>query len=465
MEQPTVSVILTARDYGRFLHRSVESVLAQTFEDWELVAVDDGSADETPDLLASYAPDPRVRVVTLSGVGLAAASNAGVRASRGRLVLRLDADDYLDPNALTVMAGELARRPEIGLVYPDYHCVDEEGRSLGHVRVPRVQDGARLLDSPPLAAGCLYRRSCFDAIGGYDETLRFQEDYDFWLRFTERFRAFGVGLPLLNYRQHGGSMSRNLAPRAAARRHVKRTFARRQAAASSGSAICVIPDAWPGAAGRDPALLCRDLGGQAALARVVGQAKACDAIGGTIVATEDGDVERVARTAGAEVVGFPPVEPVPGDPAPLAWLRGLAKIWPARLASQCGVLLLASPFCPLRHPDRLHELLDTLAIHGVDLVVSVDAEPLQAWTAGVGGLGQVSGGGRLLRDAGELLAVRMSWLVKGQALSEAVIGYIELLHPEWWCVKDEASWRVCESLLPEAVALVVPPDAYLRIQP
>lgn len=462
---PAVSVILTAHNYGRFLDQCIRSVLEQTFQDFELVIVNDGSTDDTPAILERYAEDTRVTIVTLPGVGLAGACNAGIRRSQGRYLMRLDADDFLDPHALAVMVETLERRPDVGLVYPDYHRVDERGRFLGYVRVPRVQNGARLLDSNPLAGGALYRRTCYDAIGGYNETLRYQEDYDFWLRFAERFRAYGVGLPLLSYRQHGGSMSKNLVNRLAARRHVKREFATDRRLFDRETVVCVIPEAWPGVPERSPSLLCRNLDGPSPIEQLVEAAKSCGMITRVLVTADHAEVRRMAQAAGAELVASPvPISEL-ADRTALAWLRGLAKAWSEAGQSLPSLFLMASPFCPLRHPDRLREAVDTLAIHGCDVVISVDAEPMTPWTASAGGLAPISTAGRVWRGAGELLAARATWLMaEEQPLHEAMIGYVELLFPEWWCVKDEPSWRVCESLLPEAATLRVPPSAYLMVE-
>lgn len=462
---PSVSVILTAHNYGRFLNQSVRSVLDQTFQDFELVIVNDGSTDDTPVVLERHADDPRVTIVTLPGVGLAGACNAGIGRSRGRYLMRLDADDFLDPHALAVMVETLERGSDVGLVYPDYHRVDEQGRFLGYVRVPRVQDGARLLDSNPLAGGALYRRTCYDAIGGYNETLRYQEDYDFWLRFTERFRAYGVGLPLLSYRQHSGSMSKNLVNRSAARRHVKREFTVDRYLFDRETIVCAIPEAWPGVPERSPELLCRNLDGSSPIERLVEAAKSADVPMRVVVVADHPEVRRMAQAAGAELVALPVLISESGDCAALTWLRGLAKAWAESGQPLPSLFLMASPFCPLRHPDRLREAVDTLAIHGCDVVISVDAEPVAPWTASAGGLTPISTAGRVWRGAGELLAVRATWLMaEEQPLHETMIGSIELLFPEWWCVKDEPTWRVCESLLPEAAAMRVPPSAYLMVE-
>lgn len=462
MPATTVSVILTAHNYGRFLDQCLQSVLNQTFQDLELVIVNDGSTDDTADVAARYIGDLRVRVLTLPGVGLAAACNHGVWQSAGEFILRLDADDFLDPHALMIEAEVLTRRPEVGLVYPDFYTVDEEGKFLGYTRVPRVQEGAHLFDNNPPAGGAMFRRSCSDVIGGYNETLRYQEDYDFWLRFIERFRAYGIGLPLLSYRQHAGSMSKNRAGRSAARRYVKREFTTTRGQLERETAVCVIPGNWPGVPERSPALLCRELGGQALLAHAAERAKACDAIARVVVATDHPDLKRLAKVAGAEVTAPPTYLPAGDDYASLAWLRGLAAAWSNAGLALPSLFLLASPFCPLRHPDRMRETLDTLLIHGCDLILSVDAEPVNSWVAGSGGLEPLSPSGRALREAGELLAVRTSWLMEGRPVRDALIGSVELLYPEWWCVKDEATFRQGQALLLDAETINVPQALYLR---
>lgn len=465
MISPSVSVILTAHNYGRFLDQSIRSVLDQTFRDFELIIVNDGSTDDTAEVAARYAGDPRVRILTLPGVGLAAACNRGIREARGELILRLDADDFLDPRSLMVEVGLLRDHPEVGLVYPDHYTVDERGALTGTVRLPRVQDGACLLDWNPPPGGAVVRRSCYGAIGGYEETLRYQEDFDFWLRFTECFQAYGAGVPLLFYRRHAGSMSRNRAPRAAARRHVKRCFAETRRLLAGEIIGLVIPTVWPGAPPRREDLLSRDLGGETVIGLAVSQARGCSGIGRTLVVCDHEGLREVV--SGGDVEPFSArswdgESGAPGERPELAWLRGLLKVLRESDGPTPSILLMASPYCPLRHPGRIQEALDTLAIHRCDLVVSVDVEPVRAWGVGATSLEPVAAPGRMYREAGELLAVRTRWLDAGRSLTDVRVGYVELIHPEWWCFYDEAALEPWKTLLPQAAALRVPPSAYLR---
>jgi glycosyltransferase involved in cell wall biosynthesis len=178
MASPKVSVIVTAHNYAEYIEEALDSVLDQTFDDFELVVVDDGSTDETPEILREYSyeyPDT-VRIVTLEGIGLAGACNRGIEAAEGEYIIRLDADDYFDENILTIESSYLDANLGVDLVYPDYYTVDKQGEIIDHVRLPKVGEEVKLLDRSPLAAGAMYRNEAWKAIGGYNESLRYQED-------------------------------------------------------------------------------------------------------------------------------------------------------------------------------------------------------------------------------------------------------------------------------------------------
>ena len=112
-----VSVIITAHNYAKWLPQAIDSVLTQTFHDFEVVVVDDASTDHTPEVLRHYAQRPNVKIVTTKGLGLAGAANLGVRSSSGEYVIRLDADDYFDENILLVLSHYLDVHPNVGMVF------------------------------------------------------------------------------------------------------------------------------------------------------------------------------------------------------------------------------------------------------------------------------------------------------------------------------------------------------------
>jgi glycosyltransferase involved in cell wall biosynthesis len=198
---PAVSVVIPCFDQARYLPEAVDSVVAQTFGDWEIVIVDDGSPDDTvaeaERLIATHA-DRRIRLVRQANAGPAAARNAGIAASTGRYVLPLDADDQLYPTMLARTVAALERDPGIALAYSDFEHFGAAER--------RITVGAWDLDalaySNQLGISSLYRREVWDAVGGYNPAMRDgYEDWDFWISVAERgFRAVRIPEPLFRYR-------------------------------------------------------------------------------------------------------------------------------------------------------------------------------------------------------------------------------------------------------------------------
>ena len=166
-----------------------------------------------------------------------------------------------------MLANYLDRNSNVGMVFCDYHTVDVHGDLIQTIRRAKANDEVELLDRPCLAAGAMYRRHCYEVVGGYNETLRYQEDYDFWINFIEKFEVRNVSLPLMYYRQHGASMSRNWDGRMQARRRVKRKFVEEHRGLDGRRVVAVIParaDRYD-----DTKLPLLDLDGQSLLERAV----------------------------------------------------------------------------------------------------------------------------------------------------------------------------------------------------
>lgn len=462
-----VTVVVTAHNYGRFLDQCIRSVLGQTLRDFEVIVVDDGSTDETAQVVARYAEDPRLSVRRLHGVGLASAANEGIRHSKGEYVMRLDADDYLDRHSLAVLAGYLDEHPGAAMVYPDYFMIREDGSFLGYTRTLDFTRAARGTGRLPLPGGSMWRKVCLEAVGGFDETLRYQEDYDLWLRFTARYEVGAVHLPLLYYRQHVHSMSRNLVSRSAARRHVKRIQAGRLADRNTWSGLIALPAEWPGDPARAQDWLTTPFGEATlldySLSQVRTRASGRDRV--LVVGAEDALVRACAER---EIAFAPWPEPdtgVPGWPPVLAFMRALM----VASDSKHDYVALLSPYCPFRDCGRLDEAVDTLALHECDMVVSVDAEAARVWTDGEDGLREAgmpvttgAGSGRIVREAGELVVARADMLREGRPLDRCRVGYVDLLGPEMLTVKDELSARMAADLLGGGLKERLVPGPFLR---
>lgn len=194
--RPAVSVIVPCYNGGRFLDSLMASLARQTFRDFEIVIVDDGSDDEqTPRKLAALAG--RARVLHQANRGPAAARNAGIRAARADILFMLDCDDTIEPSLLADTVPLLrAAPPEIGMVVTHMRLV---GAAAGIAR--RYFNRFDLLFTNTLSVGLVLRKRCCVAIGGYDESMREgYEDWDFSLRLVEAgFRGIEVAKPLYVY--------------------------------------------------------------------------------------------------------------------------------------------------------------------------------------------------------------------------------------------------------------------------
>lgn len=213
-EAPIVSVIIPCYNHGHYLPYAVNSVLAQTFTDWEAIIVDDGSTDNTGEVAAQFT-DPRIRYIYQENRGLAAARNAGIQVAQGDYLAFLDADDLWAPRFLERCLEVLGKREDIVGVYTGNYFIDHAGQVLPRTGL-RVVEPNVLYDQllcggffPPCTA--VIRADVVRQLGTFDTHLvgRGTEDWDLWLRVTRTYRMQGIPELLAFYRVYPGSMSTN----------------------------------------------------------------------------------------------------------------------------------------------------------------------------------------------------------------------------------------------------------------
>lgn len=206
--KPIVSIYIVNHNYGRFLKQSIESVLNQTYDNIELLIIDNESTDNSRNILLNYIDSPNVRILFHKNIGLNRTNNVAIKNTNGKYIMRLDADDYLDKNAVEIMINVFKRNSKVGLVFPDYYLVDKEGEALSLFRRHDFSE-VGLLNQPAHGACTMIKRYCLEALDGYDESYHCQDGWDLWVRFINNFGVASVNLPLFFYRQHGKNLTSN----------------------------------------------------------------------------------------------------------------------------------------------------------------------------------------------------------------------------------------------------------------
>lgn len=223
----TVSIIIPAYNHARYIRQAVLSALNQSYADVEALVIDDGSTDNTKDVVDPLGTDPRLTYIRQENQGLPSARNRGILAGHGKYVNFLDADDYLHPDKIAHQVNFLEDNPEYDLIYCDIWRVGDDGEplddySIGGTRQQLTGD----LFVPLMLGGyfpphtVLLRRSALDRVGYFDLDLNGCADYDLWLRLAGHgCRAYYLDEKLAYYRIHPDSMSQDTA-------HMEQTYLR-----------------------------------------------------------------------------------------------------------------------------------------------------------------------------------------------------------------------------------------------
>ncbi len=213
VSQPLISVVIPVYNGERTISEAVRSVLDQTFRDYELLVINDGSQDSTMDILAKI-DDPRLSVFTYSNAGLSASRNRGIKLARADYISFLDADDLWTPDKLQAQFGALQKDPEAAVCYSWTDFIDESGKRLGY-GIHATYNGnvfLALLNFYFVGSGsnALIRKAAFDAVGQFDDSLKAMEDWDLFFRLAAKYHFVAVARPQILYRIVPGSLSANV---------------------------------------------------------------------------------------------------------------------------------------------------------------------------------------------------------------------------------------------------------------
>lgn len=221
---PLVSVVLPVYNGEKYIAASIDSVLKQSYRNFELIVVDDGSADGTPEILKRYLTEQRVRIVRQNNQKLPAALSRGCRQARGELLTWTSADNLLKPECLETLAGFLIDRPDVEMVYANEEIIDHDGNLLtgsdfrpgyqvppGSANIHWPQDPGELIfiQNNYVGACFMYRGWVGRVLGDYAHYCFGYEDYEYWMRMDALFRIAHLGKPdvLYSYRLHQESLT------------------------------------------------------------------------------------------------------------------------------------------------------------------------------------------------------------------------------------------------------------------
>ena len=212
MSNPRISVIIPAYNSAKWINEAINSVLAQSFTDLEIIVVDDGSSDDTEQVLTHWIAARQIRYIKQANMGVSAARNCGVREACGDYIAFLDADDLFAPDKLGKQLALFEKQPNLGFVHAHFSKFDEAGNDLGLRDMSRFSgwvypqillEWSAIMALPTL----MLPKRVFEEVGGFDESVRWGEDIDLYIRIVRRYPIDLVPEVLCKVRVHADSVS------------------------------------------------------------------------------------------------------------------------------------------------------------------------------------------------------------------------------------------------------------------
>jgi glycosyltransferase involved in cell wall biosynthesis len=369
---PKVSVYIPTYNCRKYLGEAIESVLNQTYQDFELIIVDDASTDNTLEFLEKYSKNPKIKIVrNKKNQGFIRSAIRAINLSRGKYIFRLDADDYIDENTLMILISILDKHPEIQLVFPDFFYINERGEIIEYFRKKKVKKEMKLLDLPPNSGGTLMRRSAYKKIGGYRDDIRAQDKYDLWLKVVKEFKpsnVYNINLPLYYYRRHDTNISNETKRILKARQYIKKRFVKEKYKGKVPNILGIIP-----ARARSriyPDFPTKKLAGKPLIYYPIRAMKEASWINKAVFTTEDNDLAKEAKKLGIDVLIRPEKFAKAGvsiEPTINYVVENLEK--KEKYSPEIVVVLYITS--PLVTADHITEAVNTLLIFDADSVISV----------------------------------------------------------------------------------------------
>lgn len=210
MNKPALSVILPVFNGHEYLSCSIESILSQTFSNFELIIVNDGSTDDTEQIIKSFS-DPRVVMINNKlNLGVACSLQLGVKKAQSEVIVRADGDDICDKERFQKQLDYLEAHPEVVLLGTSARVIDQNGCKVGEINSPETDHSIRrqiFRKNPFIHSSVMFRNSAYYKAGGYRKFFNGAEDYELWFRMLKYGKAANLGISLIARRVHGTSVT------------------------------------------------------------------------------------------------------------------------------------------------------------------------------------------------------------------------------------------------------------------
>ncbi len=451
---PLISVYIPAHNYGKYLDNSIKSVISQTMDDWELIVIDDGSTDNTKETLEKYKDHPKIRIIEQENKGLTVSNNIAIRTSVGKYIIRLDADDYFDENCLLILSNILNTKPDIGLVYPDYYNVAEDGDVLEIVRRKKIGEDVELLDLPAHGACTMIRKEILIDLQYYDETFKCQDGYYLWLKFIQKYCPYNVNVPLFYYRQHANSLTKQSRDILTARREIKEKIAGERSGSKPLNVLGIIPvvrkSIYPKC---DPFI---ELAGKPLIWHSLSEASKSKNLDRIVLSSDDDETLEYASQ-------FPKIVPLkrPGKLARYSAtevdiIQSVLSDLEQSFNYKPDAICMLYSTTPLRRAHHIDKAVDTMTIFDVESVVSIQEELALCYFHRKHGLTPINNNKRNMRierngiykENGAVYLSRLEVVKSGRFLGDK-IGHITMLFEESVKLNSEFEFWLAEKILNE----------------
>ena len=446
---PLVTVYITNYNYDQYLEQAIQSVLDQIFQDFELLIIDDGSTDNSMEIIKRFEKLQNVFVILQKNKGLTVSNNIALKMARGKYFMRLDADDYLDPHCMEIMISKMEKQLDLALVFPDYYEVGHSGKILNHIRRHDFSKDVTLFDQPAHGACSMIRTKTLREVGGYDESFDRQDGYDLWLKMIDGYEISNINLPLFYYRRHGDNLSADSKELLKTRADIKKKRIKEKKFKPI-SVLAVIPTRGSKMDSRSIPL--RKLGGKNLIDWTIDTALETRLLDNIIVTTPDKDViDHVSTKYSDRVLTIVRPEELAriNINFELTILHALEK-YESDYSSVDAIMVLSIDY-PFKASLYLEKAIHTLQLYDVDAVRSVIVDDSNFYEHDGSGLRPHNKNkllrlerNLLFRGAGGIQLFRYS-AITGKKFPTSNVGHITLDQKAAFELNSEFNWVVAQS--------------------